>query len=212
MLDEEQLAGALSAHIDAILAGQPLPLEDGPEELKQLLDLADQLAEIDLPSRPAFDQHIKRSLFGPRGGGNGGLTRLGTMPLLLVLGLVALTGIIGVGVLTATLVVGLLLPQRDRVPTSTPRAPSPIVLPTPMITPLRPTLVPPAQTTTTPGDVTQPSPASTRDKLRATASPTFPSHLVGEPTESHTDMDSGRDSGKDNGDRHSSDDDEDDDD
>jgi hypothetical protein len=213
MVDEERLADSLSAHIDAMLLGQPLPLEDSPEELRQLLGLADQLAAIDLPPRPAFDQRIKQSLSGRHRGGNGGPTHLGNMPLLLVLGLVALIGVIGMGMLAAILVVGLLLPQRDGVPTATPRAPSPIVVPTPMITPLRPTVAPPARTTATPGDMTQQSPASTRDELMATASPASPSHLVGEPTESHTDMGSGRDSDRDNGGCHSSDDhDEDDDD
>jgi len=212
MIDEEQLAGALSAHIDAILVGQPLPLEDGPEELKQLLDLADQLAAIDLPPRPAFDQQIKQLLFGRRGGGNGGLTRLGNMPLLFVLGLVALMGIIGMGVLIATLAVGLLLPLRDQLPTSTPRMPSSIVAPTPIITPLPSVLTPAAETTTTSGSTTQPSPASTTDKLRATPPATPLPNLVSEPTDSQSEMKSGGDSGKDDGGRHSSDDDDDDDD
>ena len=212
MIDEEQLAGALSAHIDAILVGQPLPLEDGPEELKQLLNLADQLAAIDLPPRPAFDQQIKQLLFGRRGGGNGGLTRLSNMPLLFVLGLVALMGIIGMGVLIATLAVGLLLPLRDQLPTSTPRMPSSIVAPTPIITPLPSVLTPAAETTTTSGSTTQPSPASTTDKLRATPSATPLPNLVSKPTDSQTEMKSGGDSGRDDGGRHSSDDDDDDDD
>src|SRR5512135_1736500 len=122
MVDEERLADSLSAHIDAMLAGQTLPFEDSPEELKHLLDLADQLAAIDLPPRPAFDQHIRQSLSGRRKGGNGsGPTHLGNMPLLLVLGLITLIGILGVVALTAALVAGALLPHRDRIPTATPR-------------------------------------------------------------------------------------------
>ncbi len=212
MIDEEQLAGALSAHIDGILAGQPLPREDSPEELRQLLDLADQLAAIDLPPRPAFDQHIKQSLLRRRGGGNGSLARFGNTPLLLVLGLVALMGLIGMVALTVTLVVKVLLPQGDRLPTSTPRVSSPIVVPTPIITPLAPTPALTAQATVTPGAITQPSPVSTRDTLRATPPPTFPPNLVGAPTASHTEMGSGEDSGRDKGHRRSSDDDKDEDD
>ena len=212
MVDEERLADALSAHIDATLAGQPLPLEDSPEELRQLLDLADQLAAIDLPPRPAFDRQIRQSLSGRHRGGNGGPTHLGNMPLLLVLGLIALVGIIGVVALTAALVVGLLLPQRDRLPTSTPRMPSPVVAPAPIITSLPPVLTPAAETTTIPGSTIQPSPASTTDNLRATPSATSLPNLVSEPTDSQTKMRSGGDSGKDNRSCDSCDDDDEDDD
>ncbi len=199
MLDEELLAGALSAHIDAILAGQPLPLEDGPEELRQLLDLADQLAAIDLPPRPAFDQRIRQSLSGR--GGNGGLTRLGNLPLLLVLGLVALIGIIGVVALTATLLVPVLLLQRDRLPTSTPRALSTISAPLPTSTPRASATISAPTPVVTPRDTIQPSPASTTDNLilKATPSPAFPYNLGGQSqggqsTHSHTDANSGGDS------------------
>ncbi len=220
MVDEERLADALSAHIDARLAGQPLPLEDGPEELKHLLDLADQLAAIELPPRPAFDQRIRQSLSGRQKGGNGGgPTHLGNLPLLLVLGLIALVGIMGVVALTAALVAGVLLPHRDRVPTVTPRALSTMIAPTPAAsaqpllgTPPLPSLAPVPESTATPRDAVRPTPASTRDELflKATPSPASPSNLGGQP-DSHTGAHSGGDSEGD-GDHHEEDDEEDDDD
>ncbi len=216
MVDEERLADALSTHIDAILAGQPLPLEDSPEELRQLLGLADQLTAIDLPPRPAFDQQIRQSLSGRHRGGNGGPTHSGNMPLLLVLGLVALIGIIGVIALTAAVVVGTLLPQRDRLATSTPRALSTIIAPTspasaqpPLGTPSLPSLTPAPETTATPQDAIRSTPASTRDELflKVTPSPAPPRNLGGQ-TDRHTGSNSGGDS--DDGDDEDDEDDEED--
>ncbi len=211
MVDEERLADALSAHIDARLAGQPLPLEDSPEELKQLLDVADRLATIDLPPRPAFDQQIRQALSDRHGGGNGGPPHFGNMPLLLVLGLVALIGIAGVIALTVTLVIGVLPPHRDRLPTSTPRAPATIIAPTPVVTVTpslpSPTLAP--EPTATRGDTIQPLPASTRDTLKATP-PTLRSNLGGQ-TDGHAGADSGGDSDHHGGDGDDEHDDEDDD-
>ncbi len=187
MVDEERLADSLSAHIDARLAGQSLPLEDSPEELRQLIDLADQLAAIELPPRPAFDRQIRQSLSGRHRGGSGGSPHFGNMPLLLVLGLVALVGIAGVIALTAALVVGLLLPHRDSVPTSTPRPLSTVIAPTPAVsaqptleTPSLPSLTPTPEPTAAPMDTIQPTPASTRDTLKDTPPPTLRSNLGGQ--------------------------------
>lgn len=187
-MNEEQLASALSVQIDAMLTGQPMPVEDGPEELRQLLALADQLAVIDLPPRPAFGQQLKQSLLDQQRGGRGSPTGLGGMSSLVILGLIALMGVIGIGTIITILAVTLLLPQRTPLPTSTPPLLSPIPIFTPTIVPSPPMSTRTAEATTTEIDTIQP-PSSTTDRLvpTTTPSPPFPFDLVEQPSGGNTD-------------------------
>lgn len=201
-MNDEQLASALSAHIDAVLAGQPTPVEDGPQELVQLLVLADQLAASDVSPRPAFGQRLKRSLLDRQGGGSGGSAGLGGPPWLVILGLVVVMGIIGMGAITANLAVKHLLPQRTPLPTSTPDMLSPITTLMPTIAPVTPTPTRTPAATTRPVDTAQPTPASATDRLAPTASPApdFPLDLVPHPAGSNHAGDSGGDSDDDDDD------------
>ncbi len=191
--DEGQLASALSTHIDAMLAGQSMPLKDGPEELRQLLHLAGQLATIDLPPRPAFDQQLKRSLLKRDHGGSSGSARSSGMLSLMILGLVALVGIFGIGTSIAILAVTWLLPQRNVLPTSTPHMPSLTTTLTPIITPVPPTLMPTVEATAAKVGTIQPPRALTTDRPipRATPSPIFPSDRSDDNDDHHCHNDHG---------------------
>jgi hypothetical protein len=169
-MDEEKLASALSAQIDAVLAGQQLPVEDEPEEVRQLLALVEPLAAVDVQPRPAFGHQLKRSLLD-RGRG-GGASGLGGPPSWLMLALVAVVSLVGLRVLGAILAVTVVLPQHNLSRTPTSPAPSPIITPTPTGTPVPSTLTPTAKATATQVDTIRPTPASATDKLAPQATPT----------------------------------------
>ncbi|UCG12573.1 MAG: hypothetical protein JSU72_19130 [Deltaproteobacteria bacterium] len=203
-MNEEELAIALSAHIDAVLTGQPMPTEDGPEELKQLLSLAGQLADIDLAPRPAFGQHLKRSLLDQGRGGHGGPGGSGGRPPLLMLGLMAVMGIIGLGIIAALLAVSSVFPERNEPNLLlTPTLPllSPISTPVPTDAPVPPTLSPTAEAAATQVDTINPAPASATDRLvpKTTPSPALPLERVDQLTGGDTDEKPDRDSHGDSG-------------
>jgi hypothetical protein len=110
-MNEEQLASALSTHIDAMLTGHPTAVEDAPEELPELLSLAGQLATIELPPHPSFGPKLKKSLLDRQRGGKGSPGGWGGMPGTLLLGLVAIILALGAITITAALTVTLLIPQ-----------------------------------------------------------------------------------------------------
>jgi hypothetical protein len=68
-MNEEQLADLLTEHLDALLAGEPLP-ETVPAEVAELLGAAQTLSEAAPIPRPEFGSALKESLLGPTGGGN----------------------------------------------------------------------------------------------------------------------------------------------
>jgi len=174
-MNEEQLAQALSTHIDALLAGRPLSIEDAPEELQSLLSLAGQLAAIDLPPDPAFSARLQQSLrqqlpkgpSGPAGGGN--------IPPVVILGIVALIGLVGALGVTVLLSATLVLTGPTPQPPQTPTLASPVASPT--ATPATSTHTPsPSATpaiTDTPMviDTVLPAPASAEDRLTPKTAP-----------------------------------------
>ena len=172
-MNEELLASDLSTHIDAILAGQPALAEDSPEEVRQLIGLANQLAAIDLLPRPAFGQQLKQTLTDrqPRGHGRpGGASRLSGFVLLVM---VALIGTIGMATLTIALSVTLLLSQGNPLQTSPLRTQTAVPLLTTETVPALSTPIPsmtPEATPTCVGTV-QPTHASATDRLSPTATP-----------------------------------------
>ncbi len=170
-MDEEQLASALSAHMDAMLAGQPLPVEDGPEEVRQLLALAEQLATGDLLPRPAFGQQLRRSLLDRGHGGGSGTSGSGGLPSWLVLVLGAVVSLMGMGALAVILAVTVVLPQHNPRPTPTLPAPSPTAMPAPTGAPVLPTPRPSAKATATHVDTIRPTLGPTTDQLAPKATP-----------------------------------------
>lgn len=203
-MNEEEFAIALSAHIDAVLTGQPMPTEDGPEELEQLLSLAGQLADIDLAPRPAFGQQLRRSLLDQGRGGHGGPGGSGGGPPLLMLGLMAVMGIIGLGIIAVLLAVSTVFPERnERNLLLTPTLPvlSPISTPVPTSVPVSPTLVPTAEAAATQVDIIKPTSASATDRLvpKTTPSPALPLERVDQLGGGDTDEKPDGDSDGDNG-------------
>lgn len=193
-MNEDELASTLSAQIDAILSRQPAPLEGDFEELKPLLALAEQLAALDLPPRPAFGQQLKKSLLdrGP-GGSSGG--RLAGIPYWLILGLVAVLSLVGMGVIAVILAVTVVLPQDNLSPTPTAPAPAPTATPTPTCTPVLATLTPCAPATTTQIDTILTQPASATDMLAPQATASAPLLREGDqPSDDTPGGDSNRDS------------------
>jgi hypothetical protein len=194
-MDEEKLASALSAQIDAVLAGQRLAVEDEPEEVRQLLALVEPLVAVDVQPRPAFGHQLKRSLLD-RGRGGGGASGLGGPPSWLMLALVAVVSLVGLGVLGVILTATVVLPQHNLSWTPTSPAPSPIITPTPTSTPVQSTLTPTAKATATQVDTIRPTPASARDKLAPKATPTStpPLERGDQPADGNTGRDSHGDS------------------
>lgn len=69
-MNEEELADSLSKHLEALLAGESLD-EIPPEEVAQLLALAEGLEALAPQPRPAFGATLKESLLKLPPGGNG---------------------------------------------------------------------------------------------------------------------------------------------
>jgi hypothetical protein len=104
-MTEEQLARILAEHLDALLAGEPLP-EEIPPELADLLPAAQNLTLAAPEPRPEFGPVLKQSLLGPPPGGNGPAWPIGGhIPLIIVAGLLLL-GIM-LALLGTAVVVGL---------------------------------------------------------------------------------------------------------
>jgi uncharacterized membrane protein YgcG len=90
-MNEEQLADLLTEHLDALLVSEPLP-ETMPDEVVELLALAQSLFEAAPAPRPEFGPALKKSLLGPTGGSNGAAPGAGSIfsistLLILVIGL-----------------------------------------------------------------------------------------------------------------------------
>ena len=89
-MTEEQLAAILADHLDAWLAGKPLP-EELPPELAELLPVAQNLTQVAPEPRPEFGPALKQSLVGPSISGNGAAGPIsGYIPLIIVAGLLTL--------------------------------------------------------------------------------------------------------------------------
>lgn len=76
-MNEEQLADLLTEHLDALLTGVPHP-EVPPDEVAELLTVAQNLSGMAPAPRPEFGAALKESLLGPSGGGNGAAPSTGS--------------------------------------------------------------------------------------------------------------------------------------
>lgn len=124
-MNEEELAGILAGHLDALLEGNPLP-EPPPAEIAGLLPLARHLAQAAPAPRPEFGPALKESLRRPPAGGNGAAGTGGG-----ILGshmfIVVALGVLGLAVALA-LVAGILAVAAIRPTTTeaTPATPPPV--------------------------------------------------------------------------------------
>src|SRR5262245_58166516 len=83
-MNEEQLADALTQHLDALLAGDPLP-DQPPEEIAQLLALAEALEPLAPQARPEFGVSLKHSLLNKRPLASSGATLGGLLSVFVVI-------------------------------------------------------------------------------------------------------------------------------
>jgi hypothetical protein len=173
-MNEEQLASALSTHIDAMLTGQPTAVEDAPEELPELLILAGQLATIDLPPHPSFGPKLKKSLLDRQRGGKRSSGRWGGLHGTLLLGLVATIIAVGAITITAALTITLMFPQPILHLNLTPRTSPTDVVPMEVTAPVHPTTTPTFPSTISPTVTPTVVPTETPSPT-ATLIPTLPS-------------------------------------
>jgi hypothetical protein len=102
-MNEEQLAGALAKHLDALLVGEPLP-EPPPEEIASLLAMAEGLEELAPKPRPEFSAALRESLLNSSYGAGGTPTATGgSVP---PWGPLAFIVIAALGVITALTLLG----------------------------------------------------------------------------------------------------------
>ncbi len=143
-MNEEQLANLLTEHLDALLTGAPLP-ETLPDEVAELLTVAQNLSEMVPTPRPEFGVALKESLLGQSGGGNGAAPSTGSTfssPIfsIVVIGLIVSAAILAL--LMSAVIVGGIGSNLSDSSSSTPQSiqtqtllipnPQPLTSPTPM--------------------------------------------------------------------------------
>jgi hypothetical protein len=167
-MNEEQLADALAKHLEALLAGESLD-EAPPEEIAQLLALAEDLESLVPQPRPDFGAALKESLLKLPPGANGSAPAAGgSFPcgplalLVVVLGTVTTLLLIAGGVAWQTL-------RADNSGSPSPSAPVEIVTSQPV--PTTETASPPPTATAIPTSTQAPDPSPTYTPVPV--SPTF---------------------------------------
>lgn len=143
-MNEEKLANTLNRYLDTLLEAKALP-ESPPEEVAQLLEVAQKLMAAAPVPRPEFGPALKESLLGPTSSGNGTGGPTGSVPgghvslvvvgglLILAAALALLIGAVTFGVSRSDifrLPLPTLVPDPAQTVPGPPASPAPIVEPT----------------------------------------------------------------------------------
>lgn len=169
-MNEEQLASLLAEHLDAILAGGPIP-DDLPPEVADLLGIAPPLADAAPTARPEFGADLKETLHAPDNDGGTGSGPGADNSTLFAVGIGLLVLLAGGALVSLLIFAG----ARTGLSATTAPTPAPVeTQPTASVTaspaPTQATVAPSQVITTT--ATIEPSASPTPAQVEPTASPT----------------------------------------